>query len=314
MSITGAADADGGEPTKVGVAISDVVTGMLGAVSVLAALVGRERAGQGAAGQRIDVSLLGSTLAIARQPGPERVRRAARRRAGGQRAPEHRPVRDVRDGRRRDRGRGRLRAAVAAVLRCRSACPRSPPTRGSPRTATGSSTAASCARSWPPGSRSVRRRPGWPRSTRPRSRRADQRHRRGVRLARGDRARHDRRDGAPGLGRHPPGRRAVRAVGDARDDPDAAAAARRRTPTRSSPSSATATRRVAALGRPASSERTRPTAADQAGALLRVDLPDPVRVGEDDDQQDHDRADDRGGQHLRPDVEHDRGRPAPVPR
>ena len=63
MSITGAADAEGGEPTKVGVAISDVVSGMLGAVSVLAALVGRERAGQGAAGQRIDVSLLGSTLA-----------------------------------------------------------------------------------------------------------------------------------------------------------------------------------------------------------------------------------------------------------
>ncbi len=63
MSITGAADADGGEPTKVGVAITDVVSGMLGAVSVLAALVGRERGGPGAAGQRIDVSLLGATLA-----------------------------------------------------------------------------------------------------------------------------------------------------------------------------------------------------------------------------------------------------------
>ncbi len=65
MSITGAADADGGGPTKVGVAISDIVSGMLGAVSVLAALVGRER-GVGpvsGGGQRIDVSLLGSTLA-----------------------------------------------------------------------------------------------------------------------------------------------------------------------------------------------------------------------------------------------------------
>jgi crotonobetainyl-CoA:carnitine CoA-transferase CaiB-like acyl-CoA transferase len=65
MSITGASDADGGEPTKVGVAISDVVSGMLGAVSVLAALVGRER-GAGTVlggGQRIDVSLLGATLA-----------------------------------------------------------------------------------------------------------------------------------------------------------------------------------------------------------------------------------------------------------
>ncbi len=48
-----------------GVAISDVVTGMLGAVSVLAALVGRERAEGPASGrgQRIDISLLGATLA-----------------------------------------------------------------------------------------------------------------------------------------------------------------------------------------------------------------------------------------------------------
>ncbi len=74
MSITGAPDADGGSPTKVGVAISDVATGMLGAVSVLAALLGRagtsgagasELAGDAvlAGGQRIDISLLGSTLA-----------------------------------------------------------------------------------------------------------------------------------------------------------------------------------------------------------------------------------------------------------
>ena len=56
MSVTGFAEGDGGRPTKVGVAISDVVTGLLGAVGVLAAL----RAG---VGQRIDVSLLESTLA-----------------------------------------------------------------------------------------------------------------------------------------------------------------------------------------------------------------------------------------------------------
>jgi crotonobetainyl-CoA:carnitine CoA-transferase CaiB-like acyl-CoA transferase len=66
MSITGAADADGGEPTKVGVAISDVVSGMFGAIGILAALVGRERDGGPITGrgQRVDVSLLGSTLAI----------------------------------------------------------------------------------------------------------------------------------------------------------------------------------------------------------------------------------------------------------
>ncbi|HLO35552.1 MAG TPA: CoA transferase, partial [Candidatus Deferrimicrobium sp.] len=66
MSITGEPDAGGGRPTKVGVAISDVLTGLNGAVAVLAALVARERdrAPEGtASGQRIDLSLLGSTLA-----------------------------------------------------------------------------------------------------------------------------------------------------------------------------------------------------------------------------------------------------------
>ena len=73
MSITGDADADGGRPTKVGVAISDVVTGLNAAVAVLAALLGRDRdrdrdrsegaPGRPPRGQRIDLSLLGSTLA-----------------------------------------------------------------------------------------------------------------------------------------------------------------------------------------------------------------------------------------------------------
>ena len=65
MSITGASDSNGGEPTKVGVAISDLTTGMLGAVAVLAALLGRDRDGAPAAdrGQRIDLSLFESTIA-----------------------------------------------------------------------------------------------------------------------------------------------------------------------------------------------------------------------------------------------------------
>ena len=57
MSITGFPDEEGGQPTKVGVAITDIVTGLLGAIGVLAAM----RAG---VGQRIDVSLLESTLAM----------------------------------------------------------------------------------------------------------------------------------------------------------------------------------------------------------------------------------------------------------
>ncbi|HEV8488737.1 MAG TPA: CoA transferase [Candidatus Limnocylindrales bacterium] len=68
MSITGAPDADSGGPTKVGVAISDLAAGLFGAVAVLGALFGRERAGASSRetglGQRIDVSILESTLAI----------------------------------------------------------------------------------------------------------------------------------------------------------------------------------------------------------------------------------------------------------
>ena len=68
MSITGQPDEEGGQPTKVGVAISDLTTGMLGAVAVLAALRSRDRDtaddGTGAGhGQRIDISLLGATVA-----------------------------------------------------------------------------------------------------------------------------------------------------------------------------------------------------------------------------------------------------------
>jgi crotonobetainyl-CoA:carnitine CoA-transferase CaiB-like acyl-CoA transferase len=66
MSITGMPDAEGGAPTKVGLAIADLTTGMLGAVAILAALRwrdgdGREGSGSGQ-GQRIDTSLLGSVI------------------------------------------------------------------------------------------------------------------------------------------------------------------------------------------------------------------------------------------------------------
>jgi crotonobetainyl-CoA:carnitine CoA-transferase CaiB-like acyl-CoA transferase len=66
MSITGEPE---GRPLKVGVAITDVVTGLFGAISVLAGLLARAPSGApggqrtGADGQRIDVSLLQSTLA-----------------------------------------------------------------------------------------------------------------------------------------------------------------------------------------------------------------------------------------------------------
>jgi crotonobetainyl-CoA:carnitine CoA-transferase CaiB-like acyl-CoA transferase len=57
MSITGPAD---GEPTKVGVAVVDVLTGLYATAGILAALRERDRTGRG---QRVEVSLLGSALA-----------------------------------------------------------------------------------------------------------------------------------------------------------------------------------------------------------------------------------------------------------
>ncbi len=57
MSVTGAPD---GPPTKVGVALVDVIAGLFATVAILAALAERERSG---AGQRTEISLLGSLLA-----------------------------------------------------------------------------------------------------------------------------------------------------------------------------------------------------------------------------------------------------------
>ncbi|MDP6353290.1 MAG: CaiB/BaiF CoA-transferase family protein [Alphaproteobacteria bacterium] len=61
MSITGERDDKGGGPQKVGLAISDLFTGMYATVAINAALVHRERTG---AGQYIDLALLDSTAAM----------------------------------------------------------------------------------------------------------------------------------------------------------------------------------------------------------------------------------------------------------
>ena len=62
MSITGQSDAEGGRASKVGVAISDLTTGMLGTVAVLAALRARD-AHPERRGERVDISLLGGSIA-----------------------------------------------------------------------------------------------------------------------------------------------------------------------------------------------------------------------------------------------------------
>lgn len=58
MSVTGSAD---GPPTKVGVPISDLTTGLYAAISILAALRHRDHTGEG---QRIDLALLDAQVAL----------------------------------------------------------------------------------------------------------------------------------------------------------------------------------------------------------------------------------------------------------
>lgn len=60
MSITGAADEEGGSPQKVGVAIADIMAGMYATTAILAALQARARTGRG---QHIDVPLYDSQVA-----------------------------------------------------------------------------------------------------------------------------------------------------------------------------------------------------------------------------------------------------------
>ena len=60
MSLTGKPDEEGGEPTKCGVGIADVMCGMYASVAVLSALHARQTSGKG---QHIDISLLDCQVA-----------------------------------------------------------------------------------------------------------------------------------------------------------------------------------------------------------------------------------------------------------
>jgi len=83
MSITGPPDSEGGGPQKVGVAISDIMTGMYATTAILAALAARNDGGQGGEqGQHIDIALYDSQVAwLANQPGRRHSAATARYRA-----------------------------------------------------------------------------------------------------------------------------------------------------------------------------------------------------------------------------------------
>ena len=68
MSITGHSDEEGGEPTKVGVALVDILTGLNAVIGIQAALRARDTGALAGRGQHVKVTLLGSLLsALANQ-------------------------------------------------------------------------------------------------------------------------------------------------------------------------------------------------------------------------------------------------------
>ena len=90
MGITGQ---PGGEPTKVGVAIADIVCGLFASNAILAALHRRSATGEGA---RIEVPLFESTLGWLANRGQEYLVERQRHRPHRQRPPLHRPLPDLR--------------------------------------------------------------------------------------------------------------------------------------------------------------------------------------------------------------------------
>ena len=211
MSITGAADADGGSPTKVGVAISDILTGMLGAVGLLGALAGREREAGPASGQgqRVDVSILGATLAsLVNQAQNAFVSGAAPGRLGNAH-PNIVPYETF------ETADGALAVAVGSERQWPRLCAAlgRPELAADPRFATNGDRVENRVALRPIlaaifAGRTTGGLDRGPRCGRDPVR-ADQRHRRGVRVAGGGRARHVRRAGAPCLRPDPPGRAPV---------------------------------------------------------------------------------------------------------
>ena len=135
MSICG--EPDGG-PTKYGVAIVDVCTGMLACNSILAALNARAPHRQGPARRGLALRV-GPRDARERRVELSRVRQG--RRPVRQRPPEHRAVHDLSGRRRHDRARGRQRRAVRAHRRGARPAGMGAAIRASRRTATASRTA-----------------------------------------------------------------------------------------------------------------------------------------------------------------------------
>ena len=131
MSVTGEAER---KPVRVGVSLVDVGTGAWAAVAVLAALLDRTRTGRG---RVVDLSLLETALAFLPYQVADVLAGGARARPARHRVPADRPLRGVRDRRRRADGGRRQRPPVRSALRRARAAgaARRPGVRDQPRRA-----------------------------------------------------------------------------------------------------------------------------------------------------------------------------------
>ena len=111
MSLTGTAD---GEPTRAGVPVSDIFTGMYSVIGILAALAQRERTGKGG---YVDTALVDTTVGVLANQGLNYLASRQGARAHRQRASQHRALPGVPGGRRLHHHRHRQRQPVRQALR-----------------------------------------------------------------------------------------------------------------------------------------------------------------------------------------------------
>ena len=115
MSLTGRSDAEeGAGPVKVGVALTDILTGLYATVGVLAALAHRERSGEG---QHIDTALLDVQVACLGNQALNYLTTGVALQAHGQCPSEHRALSGFPHCRRRHHPHRRQRRPVSQVLR-----------------------------------------------------------------------------------------------------------------------------------------------------------------------------------------------------
>ena len=110
MSITGEQE---GAPSKVGVAIADVIAGLFAASSILAALRHAEHTGEG---QQLDIALLDTQIAALVNVASSALVSGQTPAALRQRSRQHRPLSDLPRSRRRVRAGGGQRPPVRPVV------------------------------------------------------------------------------------------------------------------------------------------------------------------------------------------------------